>query len=102
MSLRDPMLARATHGGVQWTLLESPDGMSPAPFDWNTGPFRYEIGLLLHGRLRSILTIPDKTKAMTAFARLSDISHGWFASDEQVYVRLRAHAATQGGTLEDQ
>jgi hypothetical protein len=102
MSVSYPMLMRGSRGDVQWTLLESPDGMNPKPFNQKTGPFRYEIGFLLQGRLRSVLTIHDKTRAVTAFARLSDIDHGWFASDEQVYVRLRANAANMGGTLEDQ
>lgn len=97
-----PMLARASRGNVSWTLVESPDGRSAKPFAWGTGPFRYEIGMSLEGRLRAILTIDTKTDAWTAFATLSDINHGWFPSDGDVYLRLRAHAATLGGSLEDQ
>ncbi len=89
MAVEYPMLARGTRGGVQWTLAESPDG-------------RCEIGLLLHGRVRSVLTLRDKMNAMSAFCRLSDIRHGFFSSDEQVYLRLRAAAADLGGSLQDE
>lgn len=101
-TVKYPMLARASRGNVSMTLVESPDGRSPAPFDWSTGPFRYEIGLSLEGRLRAILTIDTKTEAWTAFASLSSLRHGWFPSDAEVWMRLRTHAATLGGSLMDQ
>jgi len=104
--ISDPVLARASRGGVEVTLVKGPDPDAKGDFFtvMMTGPFRYEVGILLHGWLKTIVYFYDEAKAMTAFCDLSEAMKqgGIFTSDESRFIAVRSAAGHVGGDITEQ